>query len=191
MRTREKSFNPLWNGRKGWRNVQKSRLGRPGNIDFPNFPPESLIVVSIAEHGHCRGCSDKRRRPRRAARRSPARDRRRRPRLVVLSDGLWRRRFGGDRNLVGKAILLEGEPYVVTGVLGARFTADPAADIWLPLDADPNTVSHSHTFRVAGRLKPGITLEMAKAQMKLAEDQFQLKFPGHVHGRASAGCCGC
>jgi putative ABC transport system permease protein len=104
------------------------------------------------------------------------------PRLVVLSDGLWRRRFGGDRNLLGKAILLEGEPYVVTGVLGARFTADPAADIWLPLDADPNSITNSHDFRVTGRLKPGITLEMAKAQMKLAEDQFQLKFPGITPG---------
>ncbi|MEO8129087.1 MAG: ABC transporter permease [Bryobacteraceae bacterium] len=104
------------------------------------------------------------------------------PRLVVLSDGLWRRRFGADPGLVGKAILLEGEPYVVTGVMGARFTADPPVDVWLPLNADPNSTNGAHSLRVASRLKPGITLEMAKAQMKLAEDQFAIKFPGSTPG---------
>jgi hypothetical protein len=57
------------------------------------------------------------------------------PRLVVISDGLWRRRFGTDRSLVGKAILLGGEPHVVIGVLGPSFSTDSPADIWLPLQA--------------------------------------------------------
>lgn len=108
---------------------------------------------------------------------SAAEDRPGGPHLVVLSDGLWRRRFGSDPNLVGKTILLEGEPYVVKGVLNARFSANPAADVWLPLQADPNSINHSHPLRVAGRLRPGITLAMAKMQMKLAEDQFLRKFP--------------
>jgi hypothetical protein len=65
------------------------------------------------------------------------------PRLVVISSGLWRRRFGGDRSLVGKAILLRDEPYIVIGILSPSFASDPAADIWLPLQADPNSANQA------------------------------------------------
>jgi len=99
------------------------------------------------------------------------------PRLVVISDGLWRRRFGGDRSLVGQTILLGGDPSVVIGVLGPAMALDPPADIWLPQQADPHSTNFAHAFRAAARLRPGITLEMAKAQMKLAAQQFWRKFP--------------
>jgi putative ABC transport system permease protein len=99
------------------------------------------------------------------------------PRLVVISEGFWHRRFGGDRSLVGKAILLGGEPYVVIGVLGGSFATDPPAEVWLPLQLDPNSTQQGNYLRAAARLKPGITLEMAKAQMKLAAEQFGRKFP--------------
>jgi putative ABC transport system permease protein len=108
---------------------------------------------------------------------SPEEDRPGGPRLVVITDGLWRRRFGADRSLVGKAILLAGDPYVVIGVLGPGFASDPPAEIWLPLQADPYNTNFSHDLRAAARLGPGITLEMAKAQMKPATEQFQRKFP--------------
>jgi len=95
----------------------------------------------------------------------------------VISDRLWRRRFGTDRGFVGKAILLAGDPYVVIGVLGPSFASDPPADIWLPVQADPYSTNCSHDFRAAARLRPGVTLEMAKAQMKLATERFRRKFP--------------
>jgi putative ABC transport system permease protein len=98
------------------------------------------------------------------------------PRLVVISSGLWRRRFGGDRSLVGKAILLGGEPHVVIGILSPSFAPNPPAEIWLPLRADPNSTSQAHFLRASARLKPGITLGMAKAQMKLATERFRQKF---------------
>jgi predicted permease len=98
------------------------------------------------------------------------------PRLVVISSGLWRRRFGGDRSLVGKAILLRDEPYIVIGILSPSFASDPAADIWLPLQADPNSANQAHFLRAAARLKPGITLGIAKAQMKLVTEQFRQKY---------------
>jgi len=100
------------------------------------------------------------------------------PRLAVISSGLWHRRFGGDRSLLGKAIVLGSEPYLVIGVLAASFTPDPPAEVWLPLQLDPHSANHnSHYLRAAARLRPGITLEMAKAQMKLAAQQFRRKFP--------------
>lgn len=99
------------------------------------------------------------------------------PPAVVLSGGLWRRRFGADPNLVGRSIDLGGEPFLVIGILDARFKSDPPAEIYLPLKADPNSTDQAHYLRAAARLKPGVTLEQAKAGMKLAAEQFKRKFP--------------
>jgi putative ABC transport system permease protein len=107
------------------------------------------------------------------------------PRLVVISDGFWRRRFGADRNLLGKAILLGGEPHVVVGVLASSFGTDQPADIWLPLQADLSRTDHYANWTAAARLKPGVTLEMAKAQTKLAGAEFREKFPGGVLSQAT------
>ena len=109
------------------------------------------------------------------------------PPLAVITGGLWRRRFGSDPNLVGKSIDLGGEPYTVTGILDPAFTSDPPADIYLPLKADPNSTDQAHYLRAAARLKPGVTLEQAKAAMKLAAEEFERKFP--VPG-AQAGALG-
>ena len=102
------------------------------------------------------------------------------PHVVLISDGLWHRRFAGDTHLVGSSLLLGGEPYTVIGVLGSRFAADPAAEILLPMQADPNSTNPAHGIRVAARLRPGVTLGMAKAQMKLAHEQLLRKFPNWV-----------
>ena len=107
------------------------------------------------------------------------------PRLVVISDGFWRRRFGADRNLLGKAILLGGEPHVVIGVLAPNFDTDLNPDVWLPLRADPNSTDHNAGWSAAARLKPGVTLGMAKAQTKLAGAKFREKFPGGALSQAS------
>lgn len=99
------------------------------------------------------------------------------PPAVVLSGGLWRRRFGSDPSLVGRSIDLGGEPFLVIGILDARFKSDPPAEIYLPLKADPNSTDQAHYLRAAARLKPGATMEQAKAGMKLAAEQFKRKFP--------------
>ncbi len=100
--------------------------------------------------------------------------------LVVLGNGLWRRRFAADPNIVGKNIELGGAPYVVTGVLVATFTSDPPADIYLPLQADPNSTDQAHYLRSAARMKPGVTLAQAQAAMKLAAEEYKRKFPGNI-----------
>jgi predicted permease len=100
--------------------------------------------------------------------------------LVVLGNGLWRRRFAADPNMVGKNIELGGEPYLVTGVLAATFTSNPPADIYMPLQADPNSTDQAHYLRSAARLKPGVTLAQAQAAMKLAAEEYKRKFPGSI-----------
>jgi len=97
--------------------------------------------------------------------------------VVVLSYGLWQRRFGGKPNLVGSAISLGNEPYTVVGVLGKSFVSDPEADVWLPFQIDPNSTNQGHFFLAAGRLKPGVTLAKANAQLKVAYDQFRRRYP--------------
>jgi predicted permease len=107
------------------------------------------------------------------------------PKVVVISDGFWRRRFGAARNLLGKAILLGGEPHIVIGVLAPGFDIDLNSDVWLPLQMDPNSTDQYSGGLAAARLKPGVTLEMAKAQTKLAEAEFRQRFPGSMFSRAS------
>jgi len=68
------------------------------------------------------------------------------PRLAVISSELWHRRFGGDRSLLGKAILLGGDPYVVIGVLAPGFSSDSPVDVLLPLQLDPNSTDATMTW---------------------------------------------
>jgi predicted permease len=97
--------------------------------------------------------------------------------LVVISYGFWKRKFGGDPNIVGHTISLSGEPYTILGVTGQEFEFDPDADVWLPFQFPPNSTDQAHYFTAAGRLKPGVTLDQAKAQQKLAYAEFKRRYP--------------
>lgn len=97
--------------------------------------------------------------------------------VVVLSYGLWKRRFGSNPNIVGTTISLGNEGYTVVGVLGKSFFSDPEADILLPFQFDPNSANQGHYFLAAGRLKPGVTLAQANAMLKVAADQFRRQYP--------------
>jgi putative ABC transport system permease protein len=97
--------------------------------------------------------------------------------VVVLSYGLWKRRFGGDRNVIGKTIDLSGDPHTIVGVIARDFDTDPVADAWLPFQFDPNSNDQAHYFTAAGRLKPDVTLAQANAQMKIASAEFHRRYP--------------
>jgi predicted permease len=99
-------------------------------------------------------------------------------RVAVLSYGLWKRRFGGNPDIVGTNIQLDGQPYLVVGVIGSKFVTDTPADLWLPYQFDLNSRDLAHYFRVAARLKPGITLAQANAELKLASNQYRSTYPG-------------
>jgi putative ABC transport system permease protein len=86
--------------------------------------------------------------------------------FIVLSDGLWRRRFGEDRTIVGKALTIDGVPFTVLGVMPAGFTF-PAdrLDFWIPLSImGPDNIGRQRASRfldVIGRLAPGATVQQA------------------------------
>ncbi len=97
--------------------------------------------------------------------------------VVVLSYGLWQRKFGGNPKVIGNSLPLGGEPYMIIGVLGREFHTDPEAELWVPFQFQPNSTNQGHFFQAAAMLKPGVTLEQANAQMKLAAAQFRRQFP--------------
>jgi predicted permease len=97
--------------------------------------------------------------------------------VIVLSYGLWQRKFGGNPNVIGSSLSLGNEPYTIIGVLGKQFQSDPEADIWLPFQFEPNSSNQGHYFQAAGMLRPGISLAQANAQMKLAAGQYLRAYP--------------
>jgi len=99
------------------------------------------------------------------------------PHVVVISYSFWQSRFGGDRQLVGRTIPLNGEPYTVIGVMPPGFHSEPQEDIWIPLQADPNSTNQGHYLGAAGRLKPGISLAAAQAEMAIAGERFRRAYP--------------
>jgi len=98
--------------------------------------------------------------------------------VIVLSNGLWQRRFGADPGIVGKALALGGESYTVIGVLARGFTFDPSPDVYLPFQADPESTNQGHFFQAAARLKPGVSLSAAQAALKLTGEEFKRRYPG-------------
>ncbi len=97
--------------------------------------------------------------------------------VVVLSYGLWQRKFAGNPAVVGKSLSLGNEPYTIVGVIGNQFDSDPAADIWLPFQFEPASTDPNLFFRVTARLKPGIGLAQANAELLAAHAEYYREFP--------------
>ncbi len=101
-------------------------------------------------------------------------------RVAIVSHGLWRRRFAADPKLVGRAIRLNGENHTVVGVMpqGAQLPFDN--DVWLPLSqlgTYPLTSRTPHMLEVVGRLKAGVTLEQARAEMETIAGRLKEAYP--------------
>ena len=85
---------------------------------------------------------------------------------MVLSERLWRDRFGADPKLVGSTIPLDGEPFTVIGIVPARFQIFYKSDLWTPfIPRRSPEQRRMHYLQVLGRLKPGVTFEQARAGM--------------------------
>ena len=101
--------------------------------------------------------------------------------VVIVSYGLWQRRFGGDPDIVGRTLLLDGKPFTVVGVMPAGFEF-PFRDIsvWQPLAFDDEEINErgSHGFEVIGRLRPDVTLPQAQAEMNSVSDRLRARYPG-------------
>ena len=106
-------------------------------------------------------------------------------RVVILSHGLWQRRFGGDSGILEKTIHIDGVGHTVIGVmpLGFRFN-ELSADAWVPLGLDPAKSYLAAGFgffcRTVARLKAGGTPEQGREDLKLTTGQLQQKFPAII-----------
>jgi putative ABC transport system permease protein len=101
-----------------------------------------------------------------------------RNRVVILSQGLWQRRFGADKEVLDKAIQLNGESYSVIGVMPQGFQYPDTAEIWVPLGVDLNRVGRGNHFLFAiGRLKADVSLQTAQAEMDGIANQLEQQYP--------------
>src|SRR3954471_8020811 len=96
--------------------------------------------------------------------------------VVVLSSELWSRRYGSDRNIIGREISLNDQPHTVVGVMPPNYQPDGYGELWVPSPfgiptnslrptVDPHPVRNSNYLDVYARLKPGVTLEKARTEM--------------------------
>jgi predicted permease len=101
------------------------------------------------------------------------------PKTAVLSYGFWRRHFGGDPQVIGRRITLSGEGYEIIGVVGPslKIEIDEPPDVYVPFQLDPDRDDNGHYFTVIGRLKPGITLAVANAQLQAGYKAYKEKRP--------------
>ena len=109
-------------------------------------------------------------------------DRRAAPATVVLTHGLWMRRYAGDRGIVGKTILLDAKPYTVVGVLPAWFLyPDTQTQLWAPIYHEESSgmmeAVDNHNFFVIARLRRGATMAQALSQVDTAEKQVRAAHP--------------
>jgi predicted permease len=108
--------------------------------------------------------------------------------FVVLSDAFWRRCFAGDPEIIGKTIPLNGRPHKVIGIMAPGVESEPPAsydatsaldpiDVWMPFQMDPASKDSNGYFNVAARLRPGVSVRSAQAQMQIATQEFRRRFP--------------
>ena len=124
------------------------------------------------------------------------------PRVAMLGDGLWRRKFAGDPSIIGRALSFDGGPVTVVGVLPATFdfatifTPGSRVDMFEPLPLSPEINRQGNTIAIVGRLKPGVSVESARAETAVLgkllmqehkeRNDFEPKVSGlaeHVSGR--------
>jgi putative ABC transport system permease protein len=99
------------------------------------------------------------------------------PRVAMIGEGLWKRRFGADPSIVGRALTLNGLDYTVVGIAPAALTVMTGGDVWTPLTIDPGReIRLNHVIFVAGRLRPGVTLEQAQAEMNTVASRLSQQY---------------
>ena len=106
---------------------------------------------------------------------TPEEDRAGGPAVAVLSHAAWQRYFGGDPGIVGRAILLRGEPHQVVGVMPAGFIGTAEADLWTPLRPSATGEGGGTNYFVIARLAPGTTWGQAEGELRaVAPEAFRL-----------------
>jgi putative ABC transport system permease protein len=108
------------------------------------------------------------------------------PGVALISYDLWQRHFGGERNILGQTINLEGRPRTITGVMPAGFDVPAGAEIWVPMQIDseslPLSQSTQGSYETIARLKPNVTLEQADAELKGIAENLAREYPQYRQG---------
>jgi len=100
--------------------------------------------------------------------------------VVVLSDALWQRRFGGNPAVVGRSILMDGEATTVVGIMPSSFFfPDHQTDYWIPASFTPEDLARRtrHNLEVVARMKQGVTRERAQRDMEVIAKRLELQYP--------------
>jgi len=110
-------------------------------------------------------------------------------RVVVLSEQLWTRRFGSEPAIIGREIRMNGRPYRVIGVMPASFRlTEDSAELWVPAAFTPAERANfgGHSLNVVARLKPGVTIDQARAELVAVAAQLKQEHPAEngEHGAA-------
>ena len=111
-----------------------------------------------------------------------------RERVVLLTDGLWRRRYGGDPDIVGETLLIDGQPFSVIGVLPRGFYfLQPDFEMWMPFAVDENFRGRGeHSISVWARLSPGVSREAAQAELDAITRRLETAYPDTNAGWGAA-----
>src|SRR4051812_37930541 len=110
---------------------------------------------------------------------APGEDRPGAPRVAVISEKLWWRRFGGDSTLLGRSLTLDGQPYTVVGVLKKGVQLPSATDVWVPKVFSPQELKQRGAvyFSAIGRLAPGTTLRQARTEADVIGRRLSTQYP--------------
>src|SRR3954465_7237445 len=100
------------------------------------------------------------------------------PKGVMISEGLWKRRFAADPTIVGRTLEVNGADATVVGVAPASLALLSNGDMWAPLTIDPGReLRLNHVILAVGRLRPGVTLDQAQAEMNVVAGQVSQQYP--------------
>ena len=100
------------------------------------------------------------------------------PPAVIISNALWQRRFHSDAAAIGRTLTVDGIPRTVVGVVPHDLTELVSADVWLPTAIDPNDPERrNHNYGIVARLKPGVTVAQARAEMTVIARRLESAYP--------------
>nr|WP_217446164.1 ABC transporter permease [Myxococcus sp. CA040A] len=105
------------------------------------------------------------------------------PLVVVLSHGLWQRRFGGAPDIIGRSFTLNDQPYTVVGVAAESFQHPRQAQLWTPLQLDLTNTDDSNFLHVVGRVRAGLSPEGVSAALKTLSERLRADTPHLLRGR--------
>src|SRR5213592_1708357 len=110
--------------------------------------------------------------------------------VALVTKNFWQERLGGDPNVIGRSLTLDGTPHTIVGVLpnvpATWFAANPTAEVWttkpfqIPGFSHEQLMRGSFFLRVVGRLKPGMTVQRARAALPSLEESYRAQYPNNI-----------